>query len=334
MNLNSYLGLMGRSFRDVVTPAVQMLCEEADQALAELSVPDADYVLMLDADSILHPDYAIRLTHFMEQPGHERIAVAQTPYNAFPNAAGALERIAGATTDIQYVIHQGFTHYRATFWVGANALARKRALEDIAVVDVERGYPIRKFIQDRTVIEDTESTVDLIDRGWQLYNYQERLAFSATPPDFGALIIQRQRWANGGLIILPKLIGYIERRPSRGRWFAEGLMRCHYLSSLAIVNVGLLVVLAFPLGEGLQTLWLPMTAVPYYVLYTRDLLQSGYRASDVLRVYALNLLLIPIHLSGALKSLHQAWTGRKTAFGRTPKTRGVTRVPRAYLVAE
>src|SRR2546422_7723608 len=87
---------------------------------------------MVDADSILHPDYTIRLTHFMEQPGHERIAVAQTPYNAFPNAAGALERIAGATTDIQYVIHQGFTHYRATFWVGANALARKRALEDIA----------------------------------------------------------------------------------------------------------------------------------------------------------------------------------------------------------
>ena len=334
MNLNSYLGLMGRSFRDVVTPAGQMLLEETDQALAELSVPDADYVLMVDADSILHPDYTIRLTHFMEQPGHERIAVAQTPYNAFPNAAGALERIAGATTDIQYVIHQGFTHYRATFWVGANALARKRALEDIAVVDVERGYPIRKFIQDRTVIEDTESTVDLIDHGWQLYNYPERLAFSATPPDFGALVIQRRRWANGGLIILPKLIRHLRRRVSGGATLAEALMRCHYLTSLAVVNVGLLVVLAVPLGEGLQTLWLPLTAVPYYALYTRDLLTSGYHAGDVLRVYALNLMLIPINLVGTFKSLHQAWTGRRAAFGRTPKTRGRTRAPRAYVMAE
>ncbi len=334
MNLNSYIGLMGRSFRDVVTPDGRLALEETDQARAELSVPDADYVLMVDADSILHPEYTIRLVYLMEQPGHQRIAVAQTPYNAFPNPPGVLERIAGATTDIQYIIHQGFTRYGATFWVGANALARKRALEDIAVVDVERGYPIRKFIQDRTLIEDTESTVDLIDRGWQLYNYQERLAFSATPPDFGALIVQRRRWANGGLLILPKLIGSMGRRPSRGRWFAEGLMRCHYLTSLAVVNVGLLVVLAFPLGEGLQTLWLPLTAVPYYALYTRDLLQSGYRASDVLRVYALNLLLIPIHLSGAFKSLHQAWTGRRVAFGRTPKTRGVTRVPRAYVVVE
>jgi len=333
MNLNSYLGLMGRAFRTVATARGTVLLEETAAARAELSVADADYVLMVDADSILHPDYTARLVHFMEQPGHETVAVAQTPYNAFPNAAGALERVAGATTDIQYIIHQGFTHYAATFWVGANALARKRALEDIAVLDVERGHPIRKFIQDRTVIEDTESTVDLIDRGWTLYNYPERLAFSATPPDFGALVIQRRRWANGGLIILPKLIRYLRGALARGR-ITEGLMRCHYLTSLAVVNVGLLLVLGLPVGQDLQTLWLPLTAVPYYALYTRDLVMSGYRATDVLRVYALNLLLIPINLAGSFRSLHQAWTGRKSAFGRTPKTQGSTRTPSFYLAVE
>jgi cellulose synthase/poly-beta-1,6-N-acetylglucosamine synthase-like glycosyltransferase len=334
MNLNSYLGLMGRSFREVATRDARAILQEAGPAAAQMSVPDAEYVLMLDADSLLHPEYTIRLVHLMERPGHERLAVAQTPYNAFPNATGALERIAGATTDIQYVIHQGFTHYGATFWVGANALARKRALEDIAVLDDERGHPIRKFIQDRTVIEDTESSVDLVDRRWRLYNYPERLAFSATPPDFGALVIQRGRWANGGLIILPKLLRYLSRPASRGRRLAEGLMRCHYLTSLAVVNLGLLMVLAVPLGDGLETLWLPLTALPYYALYIRDLQQSGYRASDVLRVYALNLLLIPVNLSGVLKSLHQAWTGRKAAFGRTPKTPGRTSAPRVYVLVE
>jgi cellulose synthase (UDP-forming) len=334
MNLNSYLGLMGRSWREAVTPEGQVVLEETDQAGAPLSVPDADYVLMVDADTILHPEYTIRLIHLMEQPGHERIAVVQTPYNAFPHAPGLVERIAGATTDIQYIIHQGFTHYGATFWVGANALARKRALEDIAVAGIERGYPIRKFIQDRTLIEDTESTVDLIDRGWQLDNYPERLAFSATPADFGALVIQRRRWANGGLLILSKLLRYLRRPTPPGRRLAEGLMRCHYLTSLAVVNAGLLVVLAVPLGEGWETLWLPLTAVPYYALYARDLRRSGYRAGDVLRVYALNLMLIPIHLSGSFQSLRQAWTGRKTAFGRTPKIQGRTPVPRAYVVAE
>jgi cellulose synthase/poly-beta-1,6-N-acetylglucosamine synthase-like glycosyltransferase len=55
---------------------------------------------------------------------------------------------------------------------------------------------VRRYIQDRTVIEDTESSVDLVAKGWELTNYPERLSYSATPPDFGALVIQRRRWAN------------------------------------------------------------------------------------------------------------------------------------------
>ena len=54
------------------------------------------------------------------------------------------------------------------------------------------------------MIEDTESSVDLGIKGWTLFNYPERLSYSATPPDFGSLCIQRQRWANGGLLILSK----------------------------------------------------------------------------------------------------------------------------------
>ena len=73
-------------------------------------------------------------------------------------------------------------------------------------------YEIKQYIKDRTVIEDTESTIDMGLYGWRLHNYPERLSYSATPPDFGSLCIQRRRWANGGLLIVPKL-----RRQSRAR---------------------------------------------------------------------------------------------------------------------
>ena len=169
-------------------------------------MPDADYLVTLDADSLLDPNYALRLIHFMKEPVNERVAIIQTPYSAIPNPTGILERCAGATTDMQYIIHQGFTHHDATFWVGANAVIRKKTLDDISVVEEERGFKITRFIQDRTVIEDTESSVDLVDCGWELYNYPERLSYSATPQDFGSLLIQRRRWGNGGLIILPKLL--------------------------------------------------------------------------------------------------------------------------------
>lgn len=336
MNLNSYIGLVGQSWRER-KGADGLHLEQVDASQASLHIPDADYFVTLDADSLIVPDYALRLVHLMEQPGNEKLAVAQTPYSCTPGASGVLERIAGATTDIQYQIHQGFTAYNATYWVGANAVLRKAALLEIAAQEEERGFVVTRYIQDRTVIEDTESTIDLVGRGWRLFNYPERLAYSATPPDFGSLLIQRRRWANGGLIILPKLLRYLGhglgRGPGRHRKLMEGFMRFHYLTSIAAVNIGLLIVLIVPFTESIRGLWLPLTALPYFIFYARDLVLLGYRRTDIFRVYALNLLLLPVNMGGVLKSLQQAWTKEKIPFGRTPKIQGRTTAAALYVIA-
>jgi len=333
MNLNSYLALLGGRFEVIRRGHTRRLVPAGRYAASLISVPAADFVITLDADSILMPEYALRLMHRMCLPGNERVAVAQTPYTSIPAPRGSLEYVAGATTDVQYLIHQGFTAYGATFWVGANALLRVSALHDIRTCGREQGNTIVRYIQDRTVIEDTESTIDLIERGWTLQNYPERLAFSATPPDFGALLIQRRRWANGGLIILPKLLRHVLRGP---RWprLVEAYFRCHYLGSIAVVNLGLLLILAFPFDDRTESLWLPLTALPYFVLYGRDLVRSGYRWRDLASVYSLNLLLIPINLGGVFKSIEQAITRRKIPFGRTPKVENRTVAPARYLLAE
>lgn len=330
MNLNSYIGLMGRSFRREYNHGRQWLVEYPG-AECSFAIPDSDYVLTLDADSVLLPDYALRLIKIME--ADPRIAVAQTPYSAFPGAPDQLERMAGATTDLQYIVHQGFTSCDATYWVGANAMLRLDALKEIVQMTRERGYIVPVFIQDRTVIEDTGSTVDLIARGWKLYNYPERLAYSATPPDFGSLVIQRRRWANGGLIILPALLKHLlgQFRFAQPR-LAEAFMRIHYLCSPALSSLGLLAILLYPFDDEFTTVWLVATAVPYYLLYGRDLLQSGYRASDLLRVYALILLLLPVNVSGVLRSIQQMVTGRKSAFARTPKIAGRTASPAHHIL--
>ncbi len=133
------------------------------------------------------------------------------------------------------------------------------------------------------------------------------------------------------MIIVPKLVAYLARGHAS---LGEALLRFHYLFSLAAVNLGLLVILAIPFTQRVQTLWLPLTAVPYFLLYLRELTLLGYRAGDVLRVYALNLLLIPVNLSGIAKSLEQAWTKEKTPFARTPKVEGRTATSWTYVVAE
>jgi cellulose synthase/poly-beta-1,6-N-acetylglucosamine synthase-like glycosyltransferase len=331
MNLNSYIGLMGSRLAEAAG-SHGLVVRRVPPDAPGFAVPDADYVLTLDADSLLEPRYTVRLVHFLEREENSRIAVAQTPYSAIPGAERRIEEVAGATTDIQYVMHQGFTAHDATYWVGANALLRKRALEDIAtaVPDERTGINHVRYIQDRTVIEDTESSVDLVHHGWRLFNYPARLSYSATPPDFGSLVVQRRRWANGGLLILPKLLRTILRRAGRPGPI-HTFMRVHYLVSITAVNVGLVILLFIPLADWYANVWLPLAAAPYFALYAHDLKLAGYRARDMVRVYALNLMLVPVNLGGVVRSLWQAITGRRTPFLRTPKVRDRTTAPALYV---
>ena len=159
MNLNSYIGLMGGSYQEVATPPGAAARAGRRRPRPTLDRPRP----RLRADPRRRQRAAARV---LPAPGAPHGAararrasrVAQTPYSAFPGSATRIERIAGATTDLQHIVHQGMTHYDATFWVGANAVLRKRALDDIVEVEYEGDCEIRRYIQDRTVIEDTEST--------------------------------------------------------------------------------------------------------------------------------------------------------------------------------
>jgi cellulose synthase/poly-beta-1,6-N-acetylglucosamine synthase-like glycosyltransferase len=334
MNLNSYIGLMGGSYREIPTVAGLVLVP-AGPASSDLAVPDPDYVLTLDADSVLLPEYCLRLVHLLEQSEHRDTAIAQTPYSAFPGAASRLERIAGATTDIQHIVHQGLTYYDATFWVGANAIIRKRALDQI----VERSYigdwEIKHYIRDRTVIEDTESTIDMGIHGWRLFNVPERLSYSATPPDFGSLCIQRRRWANGGLLILSKLRRQARARRARGdrTRFGELFLRWNYMASICWSSFSLLVLLAYPFNGTLISPVLGLIALPYFLAMASDLRYCGYKRLDIARIYGFNLILLPVNLAGTVSSLVQGITASKAPFARTPKVKDRTVSPLFFVVA-
>ena len=334
MNLNSYISLMGGSYNKVETLSGLVLEPTDKPGPDSLVVRNPDYVLTLDADSILLPEYCLRLVYLMEQSQHARVGVAQTPYSSYPASSSRLERIAGATTDLQHIVHQGLTHYEATFWVGANAVIRKTALDEIAEVDYVGNHEIKRYIQDRTAIEDTESTMDLAGRGWTLVNYPERLSYSATPPDFGSLCIQRRRWADGGLILAPKVTRVSKIRKHRGERtrLGEKLLRFNYMASITWSSASLLVLLFYPFANKLVSPLLGLLALPYFVAMASDLKYCGYKRVDVLRIYGFNLILIPVNLAGTMSSLVQLITGTKGVFGRTPKVRKRTVAPMLFVV--
>ena len=333
MNLNSYMGLMGNTYREVQTASGTALAPALPGEGFE--VADPDYVVTLDADSVLLPEYCLRLVYLLEQQQHQQTAIAQTPYSAFPGSTTRLERIAGATTDLQHIVHQGLTYYNATFWVGANAVIRKKALDQIAETSYIGDWEIKQYIKDRTVIEDTESTIDLGLHDWRLFNYPERLSYSATPPDFGSLSIQRRRWANGGLLILGKLHRTSRARRAAGNRIkrSELFLRWNYMASISWSSASLLILLAFPFSATLISPLLGVIALPYFIAMASDLRYCGYKHLDVLRIYGFNLILLGVNLAGTLSSIVQGITASKAPFARTPKVRNRTVVAPFLLIA-
>lgn len=105
-------------------------------------------------------------------------------------------------------------------------------------------------------------------------------------------------------------------------------------ASIAAVNFSFPILLLYSFDDNLNNPWLPLTALPYYFFYGRDLIQAGYHMKDIFRVYALNLLLVPVNLGGLLKSIEQGITKKKIPFRRTPKVMGHTTSPVLYLVIE
>lgn len=333
MNLNSYIRLIGHSWKEVEKDG-QIVLRKCQPHEASFTIPAADYINTIDADSLMTHDYMSRLVYFLEQPEHARVAVAQAPCSSIPGSPVPIERIGSAVIDVQYHTHQGYTYWYASFWVGANAMLRMTALNAIRERVRVDGKTVMIYIQDRTLIEDTESTIDLVKKGWTLYNYPARMTYSAMPADFGSLLIQRRRWANGGLIILPKLINYAFRAPKNLRLFKELFMRFNYLA-MTTLSIAVMYLFAFySFSPRLSTHLLILANIPLTLLYARDLKVCGYRYSDVWRVMALNLMLLPIITAGVLKQMQQIFTGRKVPFSRTPKVKDRTGAPAIYYIVE
>ena len=334
MNINSYISLMGYYYDEIRKEKDLFIHKKKSiGGLDDKKIEDPDYILTLDADSIIVPEYTKNLIFLMEQKKFEKVGIIQSPYSAIDGTENIFEKLAGATTDIQYIIHQGFTFFDSTFWVGANAIIRKRALDDIKETVDERGFKIERFISDHTVIEDTESSVDLVNKKWDLYNYPRRISYSATPPDYGSLLIQRRRWANGGLIIFPKLLIHLLKKIVNPFYFLKvAFIRSHYLLSIALVNFGILILFIYPFENIFLDFSVIGIGLSYFYLYYRDLIIMNYNKLDLFRIYALNLLLIPINIGGVLKSIQQGIFGIKTPFVRTPKVEGRTSAPAGYIL--
>jgi hypothetical protein len=139
MNLNAYIGLIGGAYNERPGADGRSL-EPCDPDHAELVIPEAEYLLTLDADSVVLPEYALKLVATMLRD--PRVAVAQTPYSAFPARRGSWSGSPAQPLTCSTSPTRARPPSRLLL-VGANALLRYRALKDIETQQVEREGPCR-----------------------------------------------------------------------------------------------------------------------------------------------------------------------------------------------
>ncbi len=147
---------------------------------------DGDFIAVFDADFIPRRDFLTKLLGYFQDPG---IALAQAPQHYYNRNSFQHRRLGKTIWNEQSsffdVIMQGKNSCNAVFWIGTNAVLRRRAVEEVGGFAVE------------SVTEDMLTSIRIHARGWRSVYVNEPLAHGLAPVNIRQFLIQRLRWAKG-----------------------------------------------------------------------------------------------------------------------------------------
>lgn len=162
-----------------------------------LSLTDAPFVAVFDADFVPNRSFLRRTVGFFEDP---KIGIVQTPqvfYNKdhFQNSL----RMQSVIADDQRFFFRHVMPCRdawgVAFYVGSSAVLRRAAIETIG------------GIVDDMATEDQATSVALLTKGYKTRYLNQALSSGLAPESGLAVIEQRKRWCRGGVQLLFKSFG-------------------------------------------------------------------------------------------------------------------------------
>ncbi|MFM8609956.1 MAG: glycosyltransferase family 2 protein [Burkholderiaceae bacterium] len=152
--------------------------------------PAAQWVAVVDADYVVHPDWLQRIAGHFADP---QVAVVQCPQAHRDWQDDPLQRMMNWEYDSFFRVgmHHRFAR-EALIQHGTMTTIRTRALREVGGWDED------------CICEDTELGLRLLQAGWRVLYLDRVLGTGLVPADFAAYRRQRQRWAQGGMQILRK----------------------------------------------------------------------------------------------------------------------------------
>lgn len=157
-----------------------------------LTLTDAPYVAVFDADFVPRHDFLMRTMGFFDD---EKIGIVQIPhsfYNHDPMQTnlGLQQSMPDDQRFFFEAIMPGRDGWDAAFCCGSNSVTRRRLFDEIG-----GGLP------EGSITEDMLLTLASLRRGYVTRYLNEPLAFGLAPESTAAFFVQRQRWAQGAIQI-------------------------------------------------------------------------------------------------------------------------------------
>jgi len=149
----------------------------------------ADFLLVLDADFLVHPDAINRLMGPMQD---NKVAIVQAPqefYNPDPiqKSLGLFDLTPNDQGHFFHSILQARNNGFAAFFCGTCALLRTSSLKELGGLPTE------------SITEDIFLTLKLKSLGYETVTISEPVAIGLSAESFDGMITQRRRWGRGAV---------------------------------------------------------------------------------------------------------------------------------------
>jgi cellulose synthase/poly-beta-1,6-N-acetylglucosamine synthase-like glycosyltransferase len=146
-----------------------------------------DYIVLLDADSYLPPDWVAEALRFAEHPENRRVAIFQGMINIWNLDTDFVSTLAPMSRVGQFVWERQLANdLDAVFCYGHNAMIRVSALREIG--GFIEGY----------VSEDFATAIALADRGWKS-KFLPLHTYEAMPENLRGFIKRQNKWTRGAM---------------------------------------------------------------------------------------------------------------------------------------
>ena len=307
-------------FRYVVRPNPGEM-KKAGNLTHALTVSDGDFIVVIDADFAVRPDFLQETMPYFADP---KVGIVQTAqcFDVTNPSLSYIQRYAGTLQEIFFrFIQPARDRYKAAICAGTNLVYRRAAVEAAG-----------GFAQ-VPIGEDVHSGVKLWWAGYETRYLQLCLCKGVAPADFASLANQQARWCRSSMLLM--IDPHFQKAPftwqQRAAFWAAFL---YYMSSAALVITGPFPTIAmiwfFP-AKVYPHNYLPIIPAMAAGLFAFPFLSRGWRPT----IYRLCVLNSCCHLYAvwfAIRGVVAEWipTGASPWSGVVPVAVG--RMLRTWIV--